>query len=331
MSTDLYKNKEWLEQKYIDERLTQTEIASLCGVNPCTIRVWMKRFGIEGRSPKDSCTTRIDTIDKDTLEEMYLIKKMSQEKIAHVFNVAVITISKKMRNYGIPARTKTEQWTQQKRIEQSKITSKAWLRGDHEGYGDKIKLAWERGAFDDMVEKMPEVTKRKWEEGVFDNRVYSDEHRKNTSIGLQKHHADHPETGRKISERAKENYDNNPERRRDASKRMFLLWQDSGFRERMCAARSEEFCENWGINDNTNPYPYVFNERFRKEIRERDNCKCAICRLEAKSVHHIDYNKKNTTQNNCIVLCRSCHGKTNRNRVYWHEQLSNIMVARGCA
>ncbi len=75
------------------------------------------------------------------------------------------------------------------------------------------------------------------------------------------------------------------------------------------------------------PYDYCFNERFKKLIRIRDNHCCQICNEEGTlAVHHIDYNKTNTNETNCIALCESCHGKTNYNREYWEQLLSNFLI-----
>lgn len=68
-------------------------------------------------------------------------------------------------------------------------------------------------------------------------------------------------------------------------------------------------------------YPSEFNESFKAKVRKRDNYKCKICNNFGKEVHHIDYNKENTHEDNCITLCRSCHAKTNSNRKYWQDKL----------
>lgn len=43
---ELYKTKEWLEQKYTIERLSQKEIAKLAGVSHHTIRTWIRKNGL---------------------------------------------------------------------------------------------------------------------------------------------------------------------------------------------------------------------------------------------------------------------------------------------
>ena len=52
---------------------------------------------------------------------------------------------------------------------------------------------------------------------------------------------------------------------------------------------------------------------------DRDK-KCNICSKNFDLVcHHIDYNTKNNILDNLIILCRSCHGKTNKDRNYWQQ------------
>lgn len=69
------------------------------------------------------------------------------------------------------------------------------------------------------------------------------------------------------------------------------------------------------------PYPKTFNREFKRMIRERDNYTCAICKEYGDNVHHINYAKNDTSPENCITLCRSCHCKTNTNREYWQSLL----------
>jgi hypothetical protein len=65
------------------------------------------------------------------------------------------------------------------------------------------------------------------------------------------------------------------------------------------------------------PYDYRFNPRFKNLIKNKYRLKCYICKKPASCIHHINYNKKDTTEKNSVLLCRSCHGKTNHERDYW--------------
>jgi len=88
---------------------------------------------------------------------------------------------------------------------------------------------------------------------------------------------------------------------------------------------------NWRGGTSFEPYPTTWRRSFKCTIRERDNYTCAICKLEGKDVHHINYVKKETILENCITLCKPCHGTTNGNRNYWQVTLSQIMDARWAA
>lgn len=76
-------------------------------------------------------------------------------------------------------------------------------------------------------------------------------------------------------------------------------------------------------------YGVVFNNSLKEQIRRRDNYECKICnkkQIDCKKdfpIHHIDYNKKNSSFDNLITLCNKCHGLTNFNRDKWIVFLKN--------
>lgn len=82
---------------------------------------------------------------------------------------------------------------------------------------------------------------------------------------------------------------------------------------------------NWKGGLSFEPYSPEFNGALKRSIRERDNCACQICgeceNGRCHDVHHIDYDKQNNSSNNLILLCHSCHAKTNGNREYWQLRL----------
>jgi len=85
---------------------------------------------------------------------------------------------------------------------------------------------------------------------------------------------------------------------------------------------------NWHGGKTFEPYTSEFNESFKGRVRERDGCQCAICRMPGLDVHHIDYCKEHSTEDNCITLCKTCHGTTNFHRSYWQRALSSLLSAR---
>lgn len=84
---------------------------------------------------------------------------------------------------------------------------------------------------------------------------------------------------------------------------------------------------SWKGGISFEPYSLKFNKKLREKIRKRDNYTCQNCDKTEKehlidtgyvlSVHHIDYNKKNSRENNLITLCHLCNLKANFNRNYW--------------
>jgi 5-methylcytosine-specific restriction endonuclease McrA len=70
-------------------------------------------------------------------------------------------------------------------------------------------------------------------------------------------------------------------------------------------------------------YPSIFY-KIRKRIIDEFNGKCLICNNSASSVHHLDYDKGNNNYENLVLLCNSCHAKTNTNRDEWEERIRHL-------
>ena len=49
--TKKYRDKEWLKEKYEKEKLTQSEIADLCGVTRSCISTWTRKFNLKRFQP----------------------------------------------------------------------------------------------------------------------------------------------------------------------------------------------------------------------------------------------------------------------------------------
>jgi len=77
-----------------------------------------------------------------------------------------------------------------------------------------------------------------------------------------------------------------------------------------------------GVAGELSDYGLDFTTELKKKIRNRDTF-CQVCgKTEQENgrkldVHHIDYNKKNCSEDNLMTLCHSCHVATNSNRKYW--------------
>lgn len=83
------------------------------------------------------------------------------------------------------------------------------------------------------------------------------------------------------------------------------------------------------------PYTRVWKYGIKRIIIDRDRHTCQLCHkviLPLKwnhCVHHIDYVKNNCDENNLILLCSRCHGKTNHGlRYFWTELFKEIIIRK---
>jgi len=89
---------------------------------------------------------------------------------------------------------------------------------------------------------------------------------------------------------------------------------------------------NWRGGISKLPYAFEFDNKLKDQIRERDNYTCQKCNRpqsdfkETLTVHHIDYNKKNSDPVNLITLCISCNVKVNKNREYWTKYFQAMVI-----
>lgn len=95
---------------------------------------------------------------------------------------------------------------------------------------------------------------------------------------------------------------------------------------------SKEKSHFWKGGISFEPYSVDWTKTLKISIRERDKYTCRICGKHQEDivfpVHHIDYNKKNCNTDNLILLCLSCHAKTNINRNYWINYFNNIKLKK---
>ena len=281
------------------------------------------------------------------LYEQYLNKGLSTTQIAELLGCCRATIRKRLVVHGIPRRTRGEakkrDWEsgtytdRDNRLGIPELNDEGWLQ---EHYIEK-KLSHAQigkllGCSASVVQmrlleagipsrSLSDAGKVKWEQGIFGGRS-TEEFRRKISLSVRERWRSGGFAGRStedyscaLSDALKKRWErgdfegvfDNPELRQKRSE------MSSG---------ANNPCWRGGVS--FEPYPSTFNDAFKKEIRERDNNTCVICWLPGGSVHHIDYDKEHTEASNCVVLCKSCHGKTNHNRNYWCVALSRLIKAR---
>jgi hypothetical protein len=88
----------------------------------------------------------------------------------------------------------------------------------------------------------------------------------------------------------------------------------------------------WKGGVSFDPYCIKFNRPFKERVRSFFDNKCVECGTEQPSrklvVHHVDFNKNTCCDNTkplFVLLCMSCHAKTNFNRGYWKPHFTDII------
>ncbi len=184
-------------------------------------------------------------------------------------------------------------------------------------------------------------TRRKMSERK-NGKKLSEEHKKNISKSLQGREVS-LETRRRISiaHKGKTMPPMTAEARRNRSKAtkgkknsFYGKHHSKESKRKNSEAHKGEKNYNWLGGKSFEPYDIKFSREFKRFIRDRDNQICMLCNIhreklsKALAVHHINYNKLNTIQENCISLCNGCNIKVNFNRDEWIVFFQSLLSKR---
>lgn len=145
-----------------------------------------------------------------------------------------------------------------------------------------------------------------------------------------------PESTRLAVSRALFERWSNPEHRYRMSQNMRILWSNPEYKERVRRSmflnipRGEK-AGGWRGGLSFIPYTKEFNKLTKARIRERDNYVCQLCSLSEAdngkhlTIHHIDYDKAHSVDNNLISLCVICNTRVNTNRAYWTQYFNGVI------
>jgi len=113
---------------------------------------------------------------------------------------------------------------------------------------------------------------------------------------------------------------------RSTSDKLRGIKRNEEFKKKVSEARLKYFKEHpyrghlWIDGRSPSRYGPGFTKRLKKQIFDRDGGICQMCHeliWNGHCIHHINYDVDDHDVNNLVLLCKSCHGKTNGNRNYW--------------
>lgn len=106
----LYKDKNWLYQKYIVENISTYRLAKTQNVATSTIRYYLNKFNIKTRSLEQSINPNIRPFykDKNWLFNQYINKKKSIKEIAKICNVSLMPVFDYLKKFNIKIRNSSQ-------------------------------------------------------------------------------------------------------------------------------------------------------------------------------------------------------------------------------
>jgi len=147
-------------------------------------------------------------------------------------------------------------------------------------------------------------------------------------------------TGRKHSEKSRKNM-SEAHSGKPLSKKQYdavlKRVQSIEFRTAQSERRSGENCTFWKGGVSFEPYCIKFNNDFKRRVRAFFNNICVECGKPAHEssrnhhVHHVNYDKDvccNDSPHLFVILCPSCHIKTNLNRDYWKSHFTELINSK---
>jgi len=139
----LYRNKEWLEGKYIEKQLSTYQIGKLYNCSYATIRNWLIKFNIPIRSKNEALHLNYikqignnNYCNKNWLEKKYIKEKLSMTQIAKLCNCNFLTIWCWLKKFNILIRSinKAQHLRQGNHCNLSN-EAKEWINGELLGDG----------------------------------------------------------------------------------------------------------------------------------------------------------------------------------------------------
>lgn len=144
------RDKGWLRQKYIDEKLNSYEIAELAETNQHSVMCALKEYGIETRNTSEAKTLSIEKNpiqskyqelnDRDWLYQKYIEEKLSSPKIGRIIGCDDGLVRMALLKYEIPIRSNEEahEYFEYKSHLYERLNDRDWLQEQYVAKGLSI-------------------------------------------------------------------------------------------------------------------------------------------------------------------------------------------------
>jgi transposase len=308
--------EELLWALYWGEDMSTRDIAKIFNCSQTTIRDKMVKYNITRRESIPSHTIHIEP---ELLKSLYYGNEYSIKKLTKIFDCEATTIHNKLNKYNIKRRINSCKWDEddyrRKEMSDRQKGTIPWNKGLTKETDERVALISNKLT---GIIRSAETRKKISKAGI--GRVFSEETLKKRADKLRKPRDDKWYNtkccfcGKKIHKRQ---YQLDRNEYHFCDDKCQNEWQKNYF--------SGEGGSGWIDGRSFEPYPIEFNDKLKEKIRERDGYACQECKMTqdelgySLSVHHIDYDKNNCSEDNLISLCQSCHIKTNWNRNNWIE------------
>lgn len=110
MEMPLYKNKVWMQQQYLENKLSIDEVAQLAQCNWATIRKWLGKHHVPIRTKGEVNEIFLEEIkvDEGWLRQKYINEKFSMNEIAILLDCEIGIIRRRFKKFGIPIRDREQ-------------------------------------------------------------------------------------------------------------------------------------------------------------------------------------------------------------------------------
>lgn len=101
-----YMTQEWMEEHYVNQRLSCDDIAALLGITEASVRRYLREYGIPIRY-RSRGSARVKPLnDHDWLYDQYVTQRKSACAIAHELRVCESSVMRALARHDIPRRFK---------------------------------------------------------------------------------------------------------------------------------------------------------------------------------------------------------------------------------